>query len=93
MVTRRPMTITITLPDGSTREQRQGVMRAKSEASTVEAWPRPALASARHLRRWCRRVTTSTAHRDEARVAIITPDSDDAVRAAATPTAHVMAQE
>src|SRR4051812_42735985 len=87
------MTITITLPDGSTREHEQGVTAGEIAASIGRGLAKAALAA--HV--------THDGGDDEwydlnrpidhdARVAIITPDSDDGREVLRHSTAHVMAQ-
>jgi threonyl-tRNA synthetase len=88
------MAITITLPDGSTREHEQGVTAGEIAASIGRGLAKAALAAKvtrqgdseaewydldRHIER-------------DATVAIITPDSDDGREVLRHSTAHVMAQ-
>src|SRR5882672_5581468 len=81
------MTITITLPDGSTREHEQGVTAGEIAASIGRGLAKAALddgaADWYDLNRPIER---------DARVAIITPDSDDGREVLRHSTAHVMAQ-
>src|SRR3954451_13428017 len=88
------MTITITLPDGSTREHEQGVTAGEIAASIGRGLAKAALAA--HV--------THDGGDDEwydlnrpidhdARVAIITPDSDDGREGLRHSTAHVMPQD
>ena len=87
------MTITITLPDGSTREHEQGVTAGDVAASIGRGLAKAALAA---------RVAFDGGDGDwydldrpidhDARVAIITPDSDDGREVLRHSTAHVMAQ-
>ncbi len=88
------MTITITLPDGSTREHEQGVTAGEIAASIGRGLAKAALAA---------QVSTDGDGEGEwydlnrpidhdARVAIITPDSDDGREVLRHSTAHVMAQ-
>src|SRR3954454_10198406 len=87
------MAITITLPDGSTREHEQGVTAGEIAASIGRGLAKAALAA--HV--------THDGGDDEwydlnrpidhdARVAIITPDSPDGREVLRHSTAHVMAQ-
>src|SRR4051795_2258579 len=87
------MTITITLPDGSTREHEQGVTAGEIAASIGAGLAKAALAA---------RVAFDDGAGDwydlnrpidpDARVAIITPASDDGREVLRHSTAHVMAQ-
>ena len=87
------MTITITLPDGSTREHEQGVTAGEIAASIGRGLAKAALVA---------RVTREGGDGEwydlnrpidhDARVAIITPDSDDGREVLRHSTAHVMAQ-
>ena len=83
------MTITITLPDGSTREHEQGVTAGEIAASIGRGLAKAALAAQASTASG----TTSTARSTTTpRVAIITPDSDDGREVLRHSTAHVMAQ-
>ncbi len=87
------MTITITLPDGSTRDHESGVTAGEIAASIGRGLAKAALAA---------RVTVDDGPADwydlnrpidhDALVAIITPDSDDGREVLRHSTAHVMAQ-
>src|SRR5215218_8390414 len=87
------MTITITLPDGSTREHEQGVTAGEIAASIGQGLARAALAA---------RVTfddgpgewydLSRPIEHDATVAIVTPPSDDGREVLRHSTAHVMTQ-
>jgi threonyl-tRNA synthetase len=82
------MTITITLPDGTTRDYGDGVTAGEIAASIGKGLAKAALAA---------RVGDDWYDLDrpidhDARVAIITPDSDDGREVLRHSTAHVMAQ-
>src|SRR3974390_480191 len=82
------MTITITLPDGTTREHEQGVTAGEIAASIGRGLAKAALAA---------RVDDEWYDLDrpigrDARVAIVTPDTDDGREVLRHSTAHVMAQ-
>jgi threonyl-tRNA synthetase len=87
------MAITITLPDGTTRDHEQGVTAGEIAASIGRGLAKAALAA---------RVATDDGPGEwydldrpidhDARVAIITPDSDDGREVLRHSTAHVMAQ-
>jgi threonyl-tRNA synthetase len=88
------MTITITLPDGSTREHEQGVTAGEIAASIGAGLAKAALAA---------KVTTDGASgvewydlgrpiEHDAEVAIVTPATDDGREVLRHSTAHVMAQ-
>jgi threonyl-tRNA synthetase len=82
------MTITITLPDGSTRDHESGVTAGEIAASIGKGLAKAALAA---------RVDDDWYDLDrpierDASVAIITPDSDDGREVLRHSTAHVMAQ-
>src|SRR6476659_6901853 len=87
------MQITITLPDGSTRDYEQGVTAGEVAASIGRGLAKPALAA---------KVTEdggeaewydlSRAIEHDAAVALVTPDSDDGREVLRHSTAHVMAQ-
>src|SRR5882757_8729029 len=87
------MTITITLPDGSTREHEPGVTAGEVAASIGRGLAKAALAA---------KVAFGDGDDDwydlnrpidhDARVAIITPESDDGREVLRHSTAHVMAQ-
>src|SRR3954449_11005389 len=87
------MTITITLPDGSTREHEQGVTAGEIAASIGRGLAKAALAA--HVTReggddeW---YDLNRPIDHDARVAIITLDSDDGREVLRHSTAHVMAQ-
>jgi threonyl-tRNA synthetase len=82
------MTITITLPDGTTREHESGVTAGEIAASIGRGLAKAALA-ARVDDDWYD-LTRPIDH--DARVAIITPESDDGREVLRHSTAHVMAQ-
>ena len=82
------MTITITLPDGSTREHEQGVTAGEIAASIGPGLAKAALA-ARVDGDW---YDLNRPIEHDARVAIITPGSDDGREVLRHSTAHVMAQ-
>jgi threonyl-tRNA synthetase len=86
------MTITITLPDGSTREHEQGVTAGEIAASIGRGLAKAALAArvARNGDDEWYDLDRPIDH--DARVAIITPDSDDGREVLRHSTAHVMAQ-
>src|SRR3954462_6786193 len=87
------MTITITLPDGSTREHEQGVTAGEIAAAIGRGLAKAALAA---------RVAVDDGAGEwydlnrpiehDARVATITPDSNDGREVLRHSTAHVMAQ-
>jgi len=87
------MTITITLPDGSTREHEQGVTAGDIAASIGRGLAKAALAARVAFDggagEW---YDLSRPIDHDARVAIITPDSDDGREVLRHSTAHVMAQ-
>ena len=87
------MTITITLPDGSTREHEQGVTAGEIAASIGRGLAKAALAARVALDdgagEW---YDLNRPIEHDARVAIITPDSDDGREVLRHSTAHVMAQ-
>ncbi len=82
------MAITITLPDGSTREHEQAVTAGEIAASVGRGLAKAALA-ARVDDEW---YDLDRPIDHDARVAIITPDSDDGREVLRHSTAHVMAQ-
>ena len=82
------MTITITLPDGSTREHEQGVTAGEIAASIGRGLAKAALA-AKVDGEW---YDLNRPIDHDAAVAIITPDSDDGREVLRHSTAHVMAQ-
>ena len=87
------MTITITLPDGSTREHEAGVTAGEIASSIGRGLGKAALGPRRRTAR--RRDEWYDLNRPidhDARVAIITPDSDDGREVLRHSTAHVMAQ-
>ncbi len=87
------MTITITLPDGSTREHEQGVTAGDVAASIGRGLAKAALAASVAFDdgkgEW---YDLNRPIDHDARVAIITPDSDDGREVLRHSTAHVMAQ-
>ena len=82
------MTITITLPDGSTREHEQGVTAGEIAASIGAGLAKAAL-SAKVDGEW---YDLGRPIDHDAEVAIITPASDDGREVLRHSTAHVMAQ-
>src|SRR5437868_13592760 len=82
------MAITITLPDGSTREHEHGVTAGEIAASIGRGLAKAALA-AKVDGEW---YDLDRPIDHDARVAIITPDSDDGREVLRHSTAHVMAQ-
>src|SRR5215203_7055520 len=87
------MAITITLPDGSTREHEQGVTAGEIAASIGQGLARAALAARVAFDdgpgEW---YDLSRPIEHDARVAIVTPASDDGREVLRHSTAHVMAQ-
>jgi len=87
------MTITITLPDGSTREHEQGVTAGEIAASIGQGLARAALAARVAFDdgpgEW---YDLSRPIEHDATVAIVTPPSDDGREVLRHSTAHVMAQ-